>query len=286
MSDDSSSNPVVDRSGGVDIHAQTVNIYGDVTGRDRIDAGGSSTQLHYDSRERYIEQIIRYHRDLDFVGIPELKDRQALHLEDVFIQLQAEIEIEMPAFPPSSPPFEELDITTLPELENIHWIEFNDLELSESVIPHFERSRLTHLTIKRRLSVNEALRDYPYMVILGDPGAGKTTLLKYLALAFASGHSDKLNLNEARLPVFVRVYDYGAKRAERQVDYSLVDYLYTQAYENLQVRLENGFFENELERGQCRVCLDGLDELGSAGLRRRGRDHLARACPRPVGAQI
>jgi hypothetical protein len=60
MSDDSSSNSVVNRSGGVDIHAETVNIYGDVTGHDK---GDSSAQSRSDSRERYLEQIIRYYRD-------------------------------------------------------------------------------------------------------------------------------------------------------------------------------------------------------------------------------
>jgi predicted Zn-dependent protease len=246
MSDDSSSTSEVNRSGGVDFHAQTVNIYGDVTGRDKIDAS-SGAQPRSDTRERYLDQIIRYHRDLDFVGIPELKDRQALQLEEVFIHLQAEIEV-----PVEREPY-------LLRREEIA------KRLNEYASEALRRQRET---VKRKLSVNDALRDYSRMVILGDPGAGKTTLLKYVTLAFATHQSDHLGLAEDRLPIFIRLYDYIAKRAERQTDYSLVDYLCTQAHENLALSLEADFFQDALERGECCVCLDGLDELGGAGPRR------------------
>lgn len=46
----------------------------------------------YDTRERYLAQVIEYNENLDFVGIPELKDRQALRIEDVFISLQTDVE--------------------------------------------------------------------------------------------------------------------------------------------------------------------------------------------------
>ncbi len=49
-------------------------------------------QPRYDTRERYIAQVIDYNENLDFVGIPELKDRQALQIEDVFISLQTQID--------------------------------------------------------------------------------------------------------------------------------------------------------------------------------------------------
>jgi hypothetical protein len=41
------------------------------------------------TRAPYLAQFIDCHQSLDFVGIPELKDRQALHVEDVFINLKA-----------------------------------------------------------------------------------------------------------------------------------------------------------------------------------------------------
>lgn len=219
-----------------------------------------------EARARYIELMIDRHQDLDFVGIPELKDRQALHLDEVFINLQAEVEVENLQ-----------DITITSATGNIyeyqvrarytgkgHYAAIDD----KVVLIPYDVKEIPRETIKRRVSVNQALREYPKMVILGDPGAGKTTLLKYITLAFAQKRSDRLGLDEERLPIFVRLYDFVAKRASHSGDYSLVDYLYTQAHENLLLDLPAGFFEAELEQGQCCVCLDGLDELGGAGLRR------------------
>ena len=207
-------------------------------------------QPRYDTRERYLAQLIDCNQDLDFVGIPELKDRQALRIEDVFIHLQAEVQLE-------------------PERGALVERIARGEEFGERLAETAERlTRYPRETLKRRLAANAALREYPRMAVLGDPGAGKTTLLKYIAIAFAQMQSGKLGLNEDRLPIFVRLYDYVAKQAERQADYSLVDYLYTQARETLLLTLEPGFFESALERGECCVCLDGLDELGGAGLRR------------------
>ncbi|MBE7556432.1 MAG: NACHT domain-containing protein [Anaerolineales bacterium] len=199
-----------------------------------------------EARARYIELMIDRHQDLDFVGIPELKDRQALHLDEIFINLQTEVETEL----------------TNPLIER------QLRELGGTIVYTSGEPYYPQKIIKRRVSVNQALREYPQMVILGDPGAGKTTLLKYITLAFAQQRSDRLGLDEERLPIFLRLYDFVAKRTSYSGDYSLVDYLYTQAHENLLLDLPTGFFEAALEQGQCCVCLDGLDELGGAGLRR------------------
>ncbi|HEX9925349.1 MAG TPA: hypothetical protein VGD99_22015 [Anaerolineae bacterium] len=51
-------------------------------------------QAQTDTYARYLAQVINRYQDLDFVGIPELKDRQAMHIEDIFINLQAEVEVE------------------------------------------------------------------------------------------------------------------------------------------------------------------------------------------------
>lgn len=197
---------------------------------------------------RYLAQIIDRHQDLDFVGIPELKDRQALHLEKIFINLQAEVEVAT---------------------ESVEFIKTIIQDEQISIRHRRAGGSLPREIIKRHIPVNEALREHSRLVILGDPGAGKTTLLKHITLAFAQGRSDQLNLpGEERLPIFIRLYDYVVKRAGRSGDYSLMDYLYTHAHENLLLDLFPGFIETELAQGHCCVCLDGLDELGGAGLRR------------------
>jgi hypothetical protein len=127
---------------------------------------------------------------------------------------------------------------------------------------------ITKIGEKGPISINEALQKNHRLIFIGNPGAGKTTLLKYITLAFAQNRSDRLGLNENRLPIFVRLYDYVAKRTTHPGDYSLVDYFYTQAHKQLLLDLPPGFFEAELDAGRCCVCLDGLDELGRVGERR------------------
>ncbi len=241
---------------------------GDVVGRDKItiNVPAPGAPVKYATRADYLAQIIDRHQDLEFVGIPELKDRQALRIEDVFINLQAEVEIGWDDIiqktietPPSAPITSEQALawaTTGPVLEH--------------VAKHYSPEK-----VKRRVSANEVLRKHQRLVILGDPGVGKTTLLKYITVAFSQKQSGKLGLHEERLPIFVRLYDYVAKKAERREDYSLIRYLYTQAEEHLLLKLEPSFFESELERGNCCVCLDGLDELGGAGLRREVTNAVA-----------
>ena len=61
------------------------------------------------------------------------------------------------------------------------------------------------------VSVNEALADYPRLVVLGDPGSGKTTLLRYLALVYARDLAEgkalvkeRIGLDEEeRLPILL-----------------------------------------------------------------------------------
>jgi len=263
---------------------------GDVVGRDQITnitniiTPTPGAPVKYATRADYLAQIIDRHQDLEFVGIPELKDRQALRIEDVFIHLQAEIETVHTIVHGDLIVDNPLRVGAAEQLAiEGNLIIDDELEVDGEVVitgkPSKEKqegtARFTHEKIKRRVSANEALSEHQRLVILGDPGAGKTTLLKYITVAFAQKESGKLGLSEDRLPIFVRLYDYVAKKAERQEDYSLVRYLYTQAEENLSLKLEPGFFESELERGNCCVCLDGLDELGGAGLRREVTNAVA-----------
>ncbi len=236
---------------GVSAHAGgDLTVGGDVVGRDKVviyPPADRDQQIKFATRADYLAQLIDRHRDLEFVGIPELKDRQALRIEDVFIHLQAEAE------------------PGLPEPEELKE------DYREADVPLPPRS-----SVRRRLTLNEAVRENLRLVILGDPGAGKTTLLKYILLAFAQDSSDRIGLAETRLPIFLRLYDFVTKRPTKSGrGYSLVDYVYAQARESLQVALPPGFFEAELERGGCCLCLDGLDELGEANLRREVTQQVA-----------
>jgi hypothetical protein len=203
-------------------------------------------KTRYASREHYLAHVIRHFQDLDFAGVPEPKNGQALRIEDVFIGLQSEAEVQ-------------------PDLR----------AFKERVRKYQSENERRHVGKKRpekavlRLSINQALAENLNVVILGDPGSGKTMFLKYITLAFAENHPERLGLDEKRLPIFIRLYDYAARRAEYADDgLTFVDYFEKFASDHLQLKLSPGFFADALERGDCCVCLDGLDELGAVGLRR------------------
>ena len=94
--------------------------------------------------------------------------------------------------------------------------------------------------------MNEALKQNMKMVFLGDPGSGKTTLLKFIVLCYARKQTNRLGLDEKRLPIYVRLADFASHWLEQRHNYSLVDFFYTQAYENFHVKLKPDFFKSEL----------------------------------------
>jgi hypothetical protein len=97
---DSTSSPSANQQGNVNVASGgDTTVVGSVVGRDQITTitniitPAPGAPVKYATRADYLAQIIDRHQDLEFVGIPELKDRQALRIEDVFVHLQAEVEI-------------------------------------------------------------------------------------------------------------------------------------------------------------------------------------------------
>ncbi len=222
----------------------------------------------YDDEDTYRAQLAAMVRELEFVGIPELKERRPITVEDIFIHLRAEREIEVE----ESRYFQsEQDV----EIDGTAEAAAVDSLLSAE----FRRSVVTgprkHIT--ERVSITEALQEAKRLTVLGDPGSGKTTLLKYLTVICAEGRAEaELGLRgdggEPLLPIFIPLREFAAECAGRDQDYCLLDYFYTHAREHLLLHLPRGFFETALETGRCLVCLDGLDEVWAVGGRKRVRD--------------
>lgn len=203
-----------------------------------------ATPMSYNTRADYLAQIRQIHQHLDFAGLDET-GYEALKLEDVFIGLRAAVETQS-------------DARGFKERVRKYQLDNERRSIGKG---------RPEKTIQR-LSVNQALGGNSNLVVLGDPGAGKTVLLKYVTLAFAENQPARLGLDEARLPIFVHLYDYAAKRAEYPGAFSLLDYLRQFSTSKLSLNLPGDFFEDALERGECCVCFDGLDELGTLNLRR------------------
>lgn len=216
--------------------------------------------IDYDDEATYRQQMVEMHSRLDFVGIPELKERRPITVEDIFVKLNAEREA----------PSEARDLSEMMrqaeakgDPESLAWL-------------HKARDRTAHgiavPPTKQRVTVSQMLRDTPRTVILGEPGAGKTTLLKYLAVICAEGRAEaELGLAASAgspLPLFIPLREFAAECAARDCDYNLLDYFYTYAREHLMLNLPRGFFKEALDAGRCLVCLDGLDEVWAVDRRK------------------
>ncbi len=122
------------------------------------------------------------------------------------------------------------------------------------------------------LELAEAVAHDDRIVILGDPGSGKTTLLRYLALKHAQAlwqgqQEASKDLGQARFPIFVRVAEYAENGIwERQ---SLSNFLteYHCLRECPSHELTD-LLQSELNKGNCLILLDGLDEIVSSDERR------------------
>ena len=97
------------------------------------------------------------------------------------------------------------------------------------------------------------LRQAGDLVIVGEPGSGKSTLLRFLAAQCA-----RSDLDGALLPIFLRLREY-ANQDERLI----AEYARLSAESELQLVLEEGFFERALANGRCLVCFDAFDEVSS-----------------------
>ncbi|MDJ0795337.1 MAG: NACHT domain-containing protein [Calothrix sp. MO_167.B12] len=113
--------------------------------------------------------------------------------------------------------------------------------------------RLYFYNNENHISALEAVKDYPKLMIIGKPGAGKTTFLKYLAT-----HSNILNIEESirnLVPIFIQLRDF----VENKEKIHLVDKIIKEFTDY--VPHHEQAIRKLLEKGQCLIMLDGLDEI-------------------------
>ncbi len=136
------------------------------------------------------------------------------------------------------------------------------------------------VVIEKGVSGEEVVKDNYKVMIWGTAGAGKTTFLKYLAM-----HAPKLfdldnqeNITEKPLPFLISLKKFAEDITEDKHKPSLAnaliqefsksipdDELSSNARKQLQQQLEL-FIRGYLERGQCLILLDGLDEVLAKGI--------------------
>lgn len=183
-------------------------------------------------RAGYLAHLQRQYRALDFKGIPQIETfSRELRLEEVYVPLVARPE--------------------MPAGETWERRRLAGRMFDTDALP--EKARMSFGRGLAPVRVEEAMRDQPRVVVIGDPGSGKSTLLKHLALRLASEPN-------APLPILVPLNAYAdaLSRGDRNLQSFLSEYFTGLAHG---VAGLAPLFDRALAQGQAVILLDGLDEV-------------------------
>jgi HEAT repeat protein len=202
----------------------------------------------------FCSRLIAANEYLDFRGILQMREILRLRVEDLYVPLWAMLEAARQPFPREAGRIQRVPTSVHPPSRGGGNIIEGDQALVKELV---QWGRMPD----RRVGVAQALREHPRLVILGDPGTGKSTLLRLIALTFARGDhfvAKRFQLQEDRLPLLIPIAAYGeAITQSRKLDFA--DFLFQRlAAEGLR---DTTIVQRALERGECLVLLDGLDEV-------------------------
>jgi len=212
---------------------------------------------------RYLRHVVEANRRLQLQGIRSAGRLVSIDLEEVYVTLTATERRTVAA--------EEAWVDEMVHLAP------GEAERMARLVADRPRETVAQVKVK----VQEALAAHPRLAVLGDPGCGKTTLLRYLALTFARdllGEAGlvarRLELPEQRLPILLPLRDFARYLEAHHPDPStdgpklLLDYL--RAYfAHQDIALPERFLADRLQRGECAVLLDGVDEVAALATRHR-----------------
>ena len=147
--------------------------------------------------------------------------------------------------------------TPLPTVEQI----FVELNLVRK--PTFQISSATFKASEFPATSQHPISYYigqAHLVLLGLPGSGKTTLLKHLGLTLVKRKKQRKAAKlPYELPFFLSLRDY-AEKIKEQEHFSLVDAIET-PLQRWSRSAPSGWVAGRLNKGNCLILLDGLDEV-------------------------
>jgi len=112
------------------------------------------------------------------------------------------------------------------------------------------------------VSFAEAVRKFPRLVILGAPGAGKTTTLSFILLQFAKGNGQRsFGIRERLYPIYIPLRRLSVE--DSTIVNDLLDPRTQILSQEIISEYPKTYFEHKLDRGECVVLFDGLDEVTS-----------------------
>ncbi len=213
----------------------------------------------------YLRWLIERNLYLDPRGTYPMQRRVQVKLDEVYVSLQAERD-EVPEVADQQALVKKT-VGIEKQAAASRWLTEELEDRRELLLAHSAES-LDAERPGEALELAEVVTRHDRVVILGDPGSGKTTLLRYLALKHAealwSGRAHAgTDLGKARFPILVRIAEYaesGAWKTKSLGDFLTESYLLHDCPRHGLADLLQG----ELEKGNCLVLLDGLDEIVSA----------------------
>jgi len=115
---------------------------------------------------------------------------------------------------------------------------------------------------REKVDWEEARNQHQKLMVLADPGMGKSTLLRMEAGSLAQAERQKLlenqkTINEVIFPLFLRLSEL-AEKAEEVFD--AIPVLVCRDYPRVSTRIIH-LLEEKLDKGQCLLLLDALDEV-------------------------
>lgn len=149
---------------------------------------------------------------------------------------------------------------------------FRSRELETALVEPPERKRAASgrdddPAASHGLDVQEAVRRFARVIIIGDPGSGKTTSLRHLTYVHAAQNLERLQQNQEPelLPIYIPLGVHGS------ADKSLPDYLWAvaRAYALPLSVAEN--LETHVLAGRALLLIDGLDEVPTESRRQVAR---------------
>jgi predicted NACHT family NTPase len=149
-----------------------------------------------------------------------------------------------------------IQILQMAEAKDLETI-YIPLRLGEWVEPTMKDS--SAVLNQKTVSLNEALKEFQRITIVGGPGSGKTTITSHMTASIAD-HSDK-ELGRRYFPIYVqlrRLKEFLENESCR--DKSLRDLL-IDVLEHHGLPEPRKLLERHLGKGSCLLVLDGFDEL-------------------------
>lgn len=180
-------------------------------------------------KKRYLQHLTYRYRDFDVKGL-STQGTYTLDLEKVFVEL-------------SVAPQAMHDIPTDP----LHKIPDELSKGSHTIWQFLQADTLTD----------------SHLAVIGAPGCGKTTLLKHMTLILASQQRDK-PIDKLPILLFLRDLTDAIKTNP--------DLFLEQAVQSTLAKWKadapEGWFEDQLKKGDCLILLDGLDEVADLDTRK------------------